>query len=57
MDAVKAAQLADMPIEEFRSLNPAYNRPVIIHATARQLLPVDKVDGFNANLEQNSEPW
>ena len=57
MDVVKAAQLADMPIEEFRSLNPAYNRPVIIHATARQLLlPVDKVDEFNANLEQNSDP-
>ena len=57
MDVVKAAQLADMPVEEFRSLNPAYNRPVIIHATARQiLLPVDKVDEFNTNLEQNSDP-
>ena len=57
MDVVKAAQLADMPVEEFRSLNPGYNRPVIIHATARQLLlPVDKVDEFNTNLEQNSEP-
>ena len=57
MDVVKAAQLADMPVEEFRSLNPAYNRPVIIHATARQiLLPVDKVDEFNSNLEQNSDP-
>ena len=45
MDVVKAAQLADMPVEEFRSLNPGYNRPVIIQATARQiLLPVDKVD-------------
>jgi peptidoglycan lytic transglycosylase D len=57
MDVAKAAQLADMPVEQFRSLNPAYNRPVIIQATARQiLLPVDKVDEFNANLEQNSEP-
>ena len=57
MDVVKAAQLADMPVEEFRSLNPAYCRPVIIQATARQiLLPVDKVDEFNSNLEQNSEP-
>jgi membrane-bound lytic murein transglycosylase D len=57
MDVVKAAQLADMPVEEFRSLNPAYSRPVIIHAAARQiLLPIDKVDEFNANLEQNAEP-
>ena len=57
MDVVKAAKLADMPVEEFRSLNPAYNRPVIIQTTARQiLLPVDKVDEFTANLEQNSDP-
>jgi membrane-bound lytic murein transglycosylase D len=46
-----------MPLEEFRSLNPAYNRPVIIQAKARQiLLPIDKVDEFHTNLEQNSEP-
>jgi membrane-bound lytic murein transglycosylase D len=57
MDVVKAAQLADMPVEEFRSLNPGYNRPVMIKATARQiLLPVDKVDEFQANLQNNAEP-
>jgi len=57
MDVVKAAQLADMPVEEFRSLNPGYNRPVIIKAAARQiLLPVDKVDEFQANLESNADP-
>ena len=47
----------DMPVEEFRSLNPAYSRPVIIRANTRQiLLPIDKVDEFHANLEQNGEP-
>lgn len=57
MDVVKAAALADMPVEEFRSLNPAYNRPVIIQATAREiLLPVDKVDQFHTNLENNAGP-
>ncbi len=57
MDVIKAAQLADMPVEEFRSLNPGYNRPVMIKAAARQiLLPVDKADGFQANLENNAEP-
>jgi membrane-bound lytic murein transglycosylase D len=57
MDVVKAAQLANMPVEEFRSLNPGYNRPVMIKAAARQiLLPVDKVDGFHTNLENNAEP-
>jgi len=54
---IKAAQLADMPVEEFRSLNPGYNRPVIIQAAARQIvLPIDKVDEFHANLENNDDP-
>jgi len=57
MDVIKAAQLADMPVEEFRSLNPGYNRPVMIKAAARQiLLPLDKVDEFHTNLENNAEP-
>ena len=57
IDVVKAAKLADMPLEEFRSLNPGYNRPVIIQAAARQIvLPIDKVDEFHANLESNDDP-
>jgi len=57
IDVIKAAQLADMPLEEFRSLNPGYNRPVIIQAAARQIvLPIDKVDEFHANLESNGDP-
>src|SRR3954470_21619814 len=57
IDVIKAAQLADMPVEEFRSLNPGYNRPVIIQAAAREIvLPIDKVDEFHANLESNDDP-
>ena len=57
IDVVKAAQLADMPVEEFRSLNPGYNRPVIIQAAARHIVvPIDKVDQFHANLERNGDP-
>jgi membrane-bound lytic murein transglycosylase D len=57
MDIVKAAQLADMPLDEFQSLNPGYSRPVMIKAAARRiLLPVDKVDEFHANLESNDGP-
>ncbi|MEO8628127.1 MAG: transglycosylase SLT domain-containing protein [Betaproteobacteria bacterium] len=57
IDVAKAARLANMPIEEFRSLNPGFNRPVIIQAAARQIvLPIDKVDGFHANLESNEDP-
>jgi membrane-bound lytic murein transglycosylase D len=45
MDVIKVAQLADMPVEKFRSLNPGHNRPVMIKAAARQILvPVDKAD-------------
>jgi membrane-bound lytic murein transglycosylase D len=46
-----------MPVEEFRSLNPGYNRPVIIQAAARHIVvPIDKVDQFHANLQRNSDP-
>jgi peptidoglycan lytic transglycosylase D len=57
IDVIKAAQLADMPVDEFRLLNPGYNRPVIIQAAARHIvLPIDKVDEFHANLERNGDP-
>ena len=57
IDVIKLARLADVPVEQFRSLNPGYRGPVIIQtATRRILLPVDRMDLFEANLERNSEP-
>ena len=51
IDVDTAARLAEMKPAEFRALNPAFNRPVIIGASgAKLLLPADKVDRFNANL-------
>jgi len=51
IDVVTAAHLADLPIEDFRALNPAYNRPVIVGASSPTiLLPADRADSFNANL-------
>jgi membrane-bound lytic murein transglycosylase D len=51
IDVETAARLADMELREFRALNPAFNRPVIVGAAgARLLLPADKVEVFNANL-------
>ena len=51
IDVVTAARLADLPIEEFRALNPAYSRPVIVGASSPTiLLPADRADSFNANL-------
>jgi membrane-bound lytic murein transglycosylase D len=51
IDVATAARLADMPIEEFRELNPAFNRPVIVGASSPNILvPADKADAFEANL-------
>ena len=52
MDIAVAATLAEMPLEDFQALNPAYNRPVILGAHNPALhLPLDKVGVFNQNLE------
>ncbi|MBK8017866.1 MAG: transglycosylase SLT domain-containing protein [Betaproteobacteria bacterium] len=57
MDFKRAAQLADVPLEEFRSLNPAYNRPVIAAAEEQSLLiPADKAEVFEENLKSLEEP-
>jgi membrane-bound lytic murein transglycosylase D len=57
IDVIKLARLADLPVEQFRSLNPGYRGPVIIQAAARSiLLPFDRKDLFEANLAKNEEP-
>lgn len=57
IDVKRAAELADVPLEEFRSLNPAHNRPVITSAGERTvLLPVEKAETFATNLQANDEP-
>jgi len=55
MDIALAARLAEVPLEEFRALNPAYNRPVA-NGAARLALPADKVETFLANLARHSRP-
>jgi membrane-bound lytic murein transglycosylase D len=51
MDVVTAARLADVPLEDFRALNPAFNRPVIVGASSPTILvPADHAETFNANL-------
>lgn len=49
----QAARLAGMSFEEFVALNPAYQRRVIHgDAPAVLLLPADKVETFNLNLQK-----
>jgi membrane-bound lytic murein transglycosylase D len=57
MDVKVAAELAEMPLDEFLSLNPQHNRPVIAGADeATILLPYDKAELFAAKLELTDQP-
>lgn len=54
MDIALAAKLAEIPVEEFIALNPAYSRPVMPSAANSPLvLPADKVQIFLANLQNH----
>ena len=58
IDVALAAKLAETTLEEFTSLNPHYNRPVIqtSKGPTTLLLPVDKAAVFASNLENYSKP-
>ena len=52
IDVATAAKLANMSLDEFRSLNPSFKRPVILGATQPQiLLPFDNASAFERNLK------
>lgn len=53
IDINVAAQLAELPVEEFRALNPQFNRPVIIGNDKTQiLLPESNAAKFRLNLSK-----
>ncbi len=57
IDLETAAQLAEMPLDDFKALNPSFTRPIILGAqNASILLPKNKVEVFQKNLEQNTGP-
>lgn len=57
IDVALAAKLAGMSLDEFTSLNPAYNRPVINTEQSRNiLLPVERVGLFKENLAAYDKP-
>jgi len=57
MDLKRAAELAEMSVEEFQYLNPHHNRPVIAGADEYAiLLPIDKAELFAAKLELADQP-
>jgi membrane-bound lytic murein transglycosylase D len=56
IDVKLAARLADMPVEDFVALNPAYTKPVAVVPTGTLVLPLDKADLFRENLENWDQP-
>jgi membrane-bound lytic murein transglycosylase D len=52
IDVIVAAKLAEIPVDEFIALNPAYHRPMIRGDRATQLvLPAEKVQIFQSNFD------
>jgi membrane-bound lytic murein transglycosylase D len=57
MDVKRAAELAELPLDEFLALNPQHNRPVISGADEYAiLLPIDKAEVFAAKLNLINQP-
>ncbi|MDO8278921.1 MAG: transglycosylase SLT domain-containing protein [Burkholderiaceae bacterium] len=56
IDVELAARLADVPLDDFKALNPSINRPVILAAgTPQILLPWDNATVFQRNFEAHAE--
>jgi membrane-bound lytic murein transglycosylase D len=57
IDVAVAAQLAGMSVDEFKTLNPQMNKPVILAAgTPQILLPYDNANRFVRRLPQHRGP-
>ena len=57
IDVAVAAQLAGMSVEDFKTLNPQMNKPVILAAgTPQILLPYDSANRFVRQLPQHRGP-
>lgn len=57
IDVELVLKLAELTPEEFRNLNPSFNKPVILSAANQQiLLPFGHAELFQENLKNYSEP-
>ncbi len=58
IDVELAARLADIPISEFKALNPQFNRPIITGGNNTSiLLPVEKASVFEDNFANWKGPY
>lgn len=57
IDVKVAAKLADLPLDDFKALNPSFTKPVILGSTQPQiLLPFDSAETFEHNLKSYTLP-
>lgn len=57
IDVALAARLAGMPVDEFRTLNPAHNRPVIAGTGEHRInVPSERAASFAINLNAYTQP-
>ena len=57
IDVAMAVKLSGVPMDDFKSLNPSVNKPVIMAAgTPQILLPWDNADVFEKNLQEFKGP-
>ncbi|WP_374627766.1 transglycosylase SLT domain-containing protein [Pandoraea sp.] len=57
IDVALAAKLADLPLDEFRALNPSFRKPVILGAAQPKiLLPFDSAEVFQRRLKSYDKP-
>lgn len=57
IDVAMAVKLSGVPLEDFKSLNPSVNKPIIMAAgTPHILLPWDNADVFEKNLQEFKGP-
>ena len=55
MDVALIAKLADVPLDDFKALNPSAHRPVLLAGgTPQILLPWDNADVFKRNMAEHS---
>ncbi len=56
LDIKNAAKMADMSIDEFKALNPSFNKPQVRQGEpVTVLVPTSKVDLFLSNLDKNAK--
>jgi membrane-bound lytic murein transglycosylase D len=57
IDVAMAVKLSGVPLDDFKSLNPSVNKPIIMAAgTPQILLPWDNADVFEKNLQEFKGP-